>query len=465
MAGIFSDERNRAFFPRDCFTTGIEDLTLGDFRLFQDGKLEQIKSMDKESWWMPVRDQPATEQSNWHLETSDTPSGFWSSAVIDGNRVQPTSEHFYLLSYAPDTASLQRGCHRLRVEVSRPGAEVFARNEYCAGETHLDLLNGTKVGEKLEHELAKTGPEKIPVFVQVGAMQDGAGRRKRAEVAVEFPWDLLNRSWDIQTGRLYASIGILGAVYSKDGKLAARFSDLLWPSWWPTIIQGWQEDTAIYFGSAEDDSLGFGGNGLRKSLSEVDVAWLPTRYETQFELEPGEYTLRVVLSDGIKVGRTEVPLTVEDDDEKSLALSSVFLCTRFRDAHVAAVETAAANFAPQYVPLVSKGVQFIPAAKTNLAPDEHLFAYFQIDDSGLAAEPAARIQAHLRIVDAKSSGLVKDFPPVDAATYEQPGSTLIPIAREIPIANLPKGPYRLEVQASDASGRATAWHTAGFSIE
>jgi len=61
--------------------------------------------------------------------------------------------------------------------------------------------------------------------------------------------------------------------------------------------------------------------------------------------------------------------------------------------------------------------------------------------------------------------VVKGFPPIDTATYELPGSAIIPIARKIPIANLPEGQYRLEVQASDASGRTTPWRVAGFSIK
>jgi len=124
-----------------------------------------------------------------------------------------------------------------------------------------------------------------------------------------------------------------------------------------------------------------------------------------------------------------------------------------------------ARLATQYVPLVSKGVRYIPAGETTFNRDDHLFAYFQIDVPETTREAPVGIQAHLRIIDANSSDLVKDFPAVDAASYEQGGSASIPIGREIPIANLTKGQYRLEVQTSDASGRETTWHAVTFSIK
>jgi hypothetical protein len=320
---------NQPWFPHDCAMNEIRDLKQDDFRLFQDGKLQQIRGAYEESWSLTVRDQPAIDQSTWHLETSDTPSGIWSSDDVNGVRLRPTSEHLYMLSYTPDSVSPEQGCHRIRVEVDRPGAEVFARNEYCAGQTPSDLLKGTRLGEKLEHELSEKGEGKIPLHVQAGAFRNGADRKERADIVVEFPWNLLNRSWDQQKGRLYAGIGILGAVYSQDGRLVTRFSDLLWPSWWPYYIYGWQQVNADLF---VNDSGGTGvvGGLLHMELGRQEVAALPTRYETQFDLEPGEYALRVVLSDGVKVGRVAIPLNAGQTDDKTLALGSVFLCKRFR---------------------------------------------------------------------------------------------------------------------------------------
>ena len=412
--------------------------------------------MEKASFNLPVRD-----NRNRHYETSTAPSGFWSSTDIPGQILLPSSLPYYLLAYAPVRASLNEGCHRIRVEVNRPGVRVWARDEYCEGQTSSDLLNGTKIGKKLESELAQAREGTIPLFLQAGAFRKGRGQQL-AEVVVEFPWNQLSHSWDTRIGRLHASIAVLGAVYTRDGKLVTRLSDLLYPSYWPTVLKG-----TYYAGGYLVDTGDADPRDTAVTYSifyEHDPGWLPTRFETQLQVPPGEYDVRVVLSDGVKHGRAQARLAIENDDGKSLALGSVFLCKHFRDAHVAAIEAAAAKFAPQYVPLVSKNVRFTPAGDTKFLPGEQLFAYFEIYDPIFADKPTPQIQAHLRITDVKSGHLVKEFPTVDAATYAQAGSTVIPIAREIPITTLVKGEYRLEVQATDSSGRSTSWRAATFTI-
>lgn len=427
----------------------VKDLTLGDFQLFQDGKSQKIETVGKELWWLNVRD-----NRTWHVETSDTPTGIWSTTDLDHSLSPAPPRLYYLLGYTPTDS--QEGCHQIRVEVRREKVRVFARDEFCAEQTPSDLLNGTKIGKKLESALGQKGNGKIPLFIQAGAIRGGA-HQTLVDVVLEFPWNQLNHSWEENTATLKATISILGAVYTKDGRLVTRFSDLLWPSYWPTIVEG-DEDLDMMIALGVDPGIAF------SELTRREPGWLPNRYETQFALAPGEYDLRVVLSDGSKVGRAEVPLTVENNDAKSLALGSIFLGNRFRDAHVAAVEADAANFAPEYVPLVSKGVRVTPAGETDFIPDGSVFAYFEIYEPKLAVEPPPQIQAHLRIIDTKNRLTVKDYPTVDATPYTQPGSTIIPVAREIPISTLRKGEYRLEVQASDSAGRTTPWRVVNFTI-
>lgn len=443
------------YLPTKCLPgREVEDLTLDDFRLLEDGEPQTIRTLEKATSPLLVRD-----SRSWHVETSIAPRALWSTTDL-AHPFLPHSPYsfrisdpstYYVVGYVPTRST--EGCHQIRVEVRRPkAAEVFARDEYCAGQTPSDLLNGTKAGQELELDLSKDERAKLPLFVQAGAFR-GAGNRQLVDVVLEFPWNQLDHYWEARTGKLEASIGVLGTIYSRDGRPVARFSDLLWPAYWPSIVGG----------AATQYALGaLDGGGV--SLDHWDPAWLPTRYETEFDLPAGEYELRVAVSDGKKFGRATVPLTIENYDPKSLGLGSVFLCNRFRDAHVAAAETAAANFAPQYVPLVSKGVRVTPAGDTRFSPDTQLSAYFEIYEPPNAAEPTPQIHAHVRIVAEKDGAIVKDFPPVDAAPYMQPRSATIPIAREIPIATLRKGEYRLEVQATDSTGRSTAGRSASFTI-
>jgi hypothetical protein len=187
--------------------------------------------------------------------------------------------------------------------------------------------------------------------------------------------------------------------------------------------------------------------------------------KTQIDLPAGNYDLEVVLNDGWNFGRAEIPLTVEPHDGRQLALSSVALCKNLRSAAVASQEAAQANFAPQYVPLVSKDIQFTPAGDATFAKGEPLFAYFEVYEPSLAGNPALSVSVHMTLYDAATSKAVASFAPLDAAPYERAGGSVLRIARRIPLDQLPKGAYRLEVQASDSAGESTSWRKAEFAVK
>jgi hypothetical protein len=198
----------------------------------------------------------------------------------------------------------------------------------------------------------------------------------------------------------------------------------------------------------------------------MDVVLIPAHYETQIDLPPGDYSLHLILGDGSKFGRADVPLNIEKYDGKQFALSSVMLCKRFRNASVAAQEAAAFNLAPQYVPLVSKGVQFTPTGDTNFRKGEPLVAYFEVYEPLLASTTSVTvIQTQLKITDAKTGEVKADTGPRSAANWIEPGKIVIPISEQIAVDKLPKGSYRLEVQATDSAGRSTVWRTADFTVE
>jgi hypothetical protein len=182
-------------------------------------------------------------------------------------------------------------------------------------------------------------------------------------------------------------------------------------------------------------------------------------------LPPGDYDLQVALGDGRNFGRAEAPLVIGKYGGKRLTLSSVMLCKRFRLAAVAAKEAAAGHFAPEFVPLVSQGIRFTPAADTRFKKSDPFIGYFQVYEPLLARRPAVKVEVHMAIADAKNGKTVEVFRNLDAAAYERPGSSTIPIARKIPIAQLPKGAYRLEVWATDSAGGSTAKRTADFTVQ
>jgi hypothetical protein len=495
VAAFFKIPTTQPYLPTDCDVTEVHGLTVKDFRLFQDDAEQQILRMDPGAWWTLVRD-----NLGWHMQSSDTPRGIWGLSELSAVKKVPViNREFQMLAYVPKTST--DGCHRIRVEIDRPNLLVFARNQYCTGQTPSDPLNGTDLGKELDRALASEKRRKIPLSLQAGTFYT-SGNQSRVDVSVQFPSKDLYRKWDTSNWTLYARIAVMGIVRRKDGSIAARFSDLLYPSYWPTFDQGgtkyiaWEKGTSELSGgilrqlNGAGSSLSLGssdsryGNDtlaltfrnaagvIKPDVTSIEVAldssdpfWIPTRYKTQMDLPPGEYKLQVVLSDGWNLGLAEMPLTLAPYDRKELALSSVVLCKRLRGAAVAAKEAAAANFAPQYLPLVSKGIEFSPAGDASFAKDSQFFAYFEVYEPLLAQEPATSVKVQMRILDSGTDAVKAKFAPLDAAPYKDPESGVYRVARTIIIRELPKGAYRLEVRAEDSAGGITDWRGADFTVE
>jgi hypothetical protein len=444
------------YLESGCAMGEIQGLSASDFHVLDDGIEQQIQSLTVERWPLVVRD-----NATWHVEQSVTPSGIWSSADLGGGRVAPSSDQqFYVVTYMPPKSD-PGSCHKIEVKVDRPHAVVFARSDYCTGQSPSDPLSGTDSSKEMERDLASEEQGKIDLSLQASLFYTGA-ETARVDVVLQFPWSQLAHRWNPSSWSLEATIGFLGMVLRKDGTLAARFSDLLYPSYWPMFIHGrtnFPEGTPFNPGKYADPRL------LERFLRRWDPVWLPTRYETQLELPADRYALKVVLSDGTKFGRAEVPLNTDTYDGKDPTLSSVVLCKRYRSASAGAQEAAVVNFAPQYVPLVSTGTTFTPSPDTAFRLGEPLMAYFEIYEPALATQPAPTVEAHLRLVDARSGNTKMNFPPLNVALYERPGSVTIPVGLKLPFDQLPDGAYRLEVQATDSAGRSTVWRSADFSVE
>jgi hypothetical protein len=450
---------SQPYTQEDCSHADAHGLAAPDFHVFQAGVEQKVEQVAVERYHVAARD-----NMTWHAETSLTPTGIWSSSDLLGLLQPDLVRWFYRLAYVPRDSV--PGCHRIEVRVDRPGTVLFARDQYCTGQSMSDLLYATPYGKQLENDLASPKREKIRLSLQAGYFYTLSGQA-RVEVSLEFPWNKLFHTWNLDTKTLFARIGVLGTAYGKDGRLAARFGDLMYPPYWPTFVQVNGASPALL--AAEDDRGPYGlepnlADQLQSALSRKDPAWLPARYETQMDLAPGDYDLRVVLGDTQNSGTAEVPLHIESYDGKGLGISSVMLCKRFRDAHVAAVERAAASFAPQYIPLVSKAIEVTPAGDTGFKRGQVLMPYVEIYEPLLATAPATGVQAHFRVFEAKTAQMRDDF-TVDGHPFEGPGALVIPVTWEILTDKVPKGAYRLEVQATDSAGGSTPWRTADFTIE
>lgn len=420
---------SEVYRPDDCDDTFFQGLTGKDFHIYEDGVEQTIQSVVLE----PLPEADVRDNLGHHNEGSGTASGKWISENWNLDAVPLDVGHFYVIGYVPPK-SPEGSCHKVSVRVNRRGAKADARNQYCkVRQAASDPLGATDFGKQLENNAVSKGTPGLPLFVQAGAFRISPDR-DRVAIAIEFGWKSLRIEWDDASGAL----GIMGVVQTRDGAFVQRFSD----------------------GDV------YGGNGRLprwKVHSNKYTALLPTGYQTQIALTPGEYVLKIAATNGTDYARAEIPLDI--DGYKDFALSSVVLCKRFLDAARAAKEAAAVNLAPQYVPLVSKGVQFEPAGDTIFRKREPLIAYFEVYEPQLATHSETKVQVRLKIRNQQTGEVKSDtgFRPADS--WIEPDNSTIHIAENIAPDQLPPGVYRLEVQASNSAGRTTGWRTATFSIE
>jgi hypothetical protein len=419
----------------------ITGLSAKDFHVFEDGVEQQIQNVAVE---LP-RVWEVRDNVSHHLESSCTPRGIWANPDLSPQMHLGSTlwlVHVYLVSYVPPPSSLEGSCHRIKVRVDRRHATVYSRDEYCETKNELyDQVDGTKLGKQMEDEAESAKGGRFPVSVQVGSFF-GNTDANRVDVAVEFPSNALGRVWN--DVKLEATIAVLGLVYQKDKGLVARFSDI---ACHPSI-----------FGDAYRGPIPV-PRSIRK---EYEYQVIPSGYETQIDLPFGEYDLKLVVTDGEKFGRVKVPLSVDRFDRENLAISGVVLCKRYRMVPERPEEEARA---PQYVPLLSSGLEFTPAGDTRFEKSERLLGYFEIREPLLGGTGAVKLQFHMRVMNANTGEVKVDTGLRPVPSGNRPGNLIIPVAEEIAIDKLPPGAYRLEVQASDSAGKSTGWRAASFTVE
>jgi hypothetical protein len=416
----------------------VKGLTEKDFHLFEDGKEQKIQRVKLEAPAFRV----VQDSLGKHPEIVGSGGGLW--AYPDLPKTDPSvwlAWPQYVLAYTPPN-SPPGSCHQIRVEVSRANLTVWTRSEYCnTAHPASDPLSGTEFGKKMEAAANSGRQSDLDLQLKVATFADNA-YAARVYVSMSFPWQAL--AHEFRDGTLYATIASLILVYGKDGTLAARYSDF----------------ACCDYGN--DKKLG-GTDQATEAPPAGDKARLPDRYETQLALPPGEYEIRAVLSDGVHLGLQKIPLTVEHFDASEVWISDVVLSRRVRK--VSADETeAAAQVADSYTALISKGVEYSATASTQFWPEDTLFAYVEINDPLGAGTGSTKLHLNMRILVANSGAVMETFEPVDTTTYRKGGSALIAVGRGVRLNHLAPGEYRMEIQASDAEGKSTAWKSADFRV-
>jgi hypothetical protein len=464
-------------------------LTQSDFHAFDNGAEQHISYFKKTV--VPLKDETKEERISWRFfptihGTWGHPPGFFfpthESAPPPPGYPPPGRYAFaggditYVIGYVPP--ALEPGkCRDVRMEVENHDVGLD-RNQYCAVASSHDIdeatKEGTDVGTKIRTFADSEASGSIKVSARAFAFwssrvwslvtQNAAGESTapagsdlsfaveartvpkapaRVHVAVEFV--PTGNGWTVNCGQKTAALHVLGIAYKENHQIAGQLG----------------ETFTCPRSELAKKRIEISMNGSR----EYNVAF-PSRLDAEMDLGPGDYDLRVVVSNGDKeFGTTRVPLHVESFDGQQLATSDVVLSSFPRDSSKALDDAAAVSPAPLVpAPLISKNVQFLPDTETRMPRHMRLPLYFEIYEP-LLRQQATEVYMHLRVTNLKTGSVVLDSGQTSAANWVLPGSPVIPVGFSLGTQNLDKGNYRVDVQATDAAGRASAWRQANFTID
>jgi hypothetical protein len=382
----------------------------------------------------------------------------------------------YVIGYVPPAVDPGK-CHDVRVEVENHDVGLD-RNQYCdaASSSNIDdaTVEGTEIGAKMREFADSSATGSIGVSARAftfwssrswyfatqntaaGSTSSpssdlnfavegrGSDAPARIHVAVEFA--PASKRWVLNCGPKAEALHVLGIAYKENHQIAGQFGD--------TFTCPNSELLKKELAIQED----------RSPDKEHDLG-APNRLDAQMDLAPGDYDLRVVVSRGDKeFGRSQLPLHVENFDGQHVALSDLALSSFPRDASKVIDDAgfvSPAQLAP--APLIGKNAQFLPDTETRIPRHMRLPAYFEIYEP-LLKQQMTDVYMHLRVTNLKTGLVAMDSGRVSAANWVLTGNPVIPVGFSLGTENLDKGNYLLEVQASDPTGRESAWRRANFTI-
>lgn len=441
----------------------VQGLPAKDFHVYENG-VEQRINYFKEA------DSPAVNVSK---EWSFFPryQGTWGFFQLGISLLPPTAR--YLIGYVPPTLKPNE-CRTIRVTVGDYAVNLN-RQKYCASKDVQadETAEARKIAAQMRNFASSRKTGSFPVSLQAvtfwssgvlsllggGSPESSppetpSGQYKyvvevrdakapaTVQLAVGFPGPL---SWPSPCPKDNPALRVLAAAYGSTGALAKE----LWGTY-----------------SCETPNE-FSHPGLKGSELERLRVEIPNRFDSQMNLPPGDYDLHVVVSDGKNFGQARMPLHVQPLDPQRLMISDVVLAGVVRHAGWVLLEAAALTPEPVVPsPLVSKGSQYFPDSDKEILLQKHtpLYFYFEIYEPQLGT-PEKGTSYRWRITNQKNGSVVMNSDLISTADWIVPGNVVVPIGLKVDADTLPKGNYKLEVQASDSAGRESAWRAAEFKIK
>jgi VWFA-related protein len=345
------------------------------------------------------------------------------------DKVAKEMNEYYNLGYTPPSQVHEGSYHKIKVMVARKGVIVRYRTGYYDVKSP-DLLKGKPEGKALEERAASPLAGEIPVSLSAPYFYVEPGVA-RVNLALSVPGSSID--FEKQKGIFHSDVNVLGIAYRENGSVAARFSD--------TVKLDYEKKELKDFGKSS------------------------FAYQNTFNIAPGSYTLKLVLSaGGEKFGKYVVPLKVEPFSGNDLSLGGPALGAGFLPVSQLAAKMDAALL-EERTPLVFKGMQLVPSTNYRFAKSAQPVVYVEVYDPALKDSPPPRVGVLFDIIDRKTNQQVFSSNTVLINDYAQPGNALVPMGLKLPVNQLQAGDYRFEIKGRDSMGNASTVRAADFTVE
>jgi hypothetical protein len=345
------------------------------------------------------------------------------------NKIAHELDEYYILGYVPPSQAHDGSYHKIGVNVTRAGVQIRHRSGYYDLKAP-DLLAGKLEGKTLEAVAASSEPGQVPVSISAPYFYTSPGVA-RVNISLQVPGSSIDFEKDKK--ELHSNVQVLGMAYREDGSVAARFSDTV------------KLDVE------------------KKELKQFSQG--PFNYQHTFNVSPGKYMLKLVLSTGgQKFGKYETALNIAPFDGQHLELSGPALSSSFRpvDQLVASLD---AQLLEDQTPLLFQGKEvFIQPGNRFQRGDKVLF-YVEVFEPLMQSSIVPRLGVLFNIYDRKTNQQVYSSNTILIDSLAHAGTPLIPVACPIPTDNLQAGEYRLEVRARNSSGGASPIRATDFVLE
>jgi VWFA-related protein len=345
------------------------------------------------------------------------------------DKVAKEMNEYYNLGYTPPSQTHDGSYHKIKATVDRKGVILRYRTGYFDVKSP-DLLKGKPEGKVLEERAASPQAGEIPVSLSAPYFYVEPGVA-RVNLALSIPGSAID--FEKQKGISHSDVNVLGIAYRENGSIAARFSD--------TVKLDYQKKELKDFSKGSFD------------------------YQNTFNIAPGSYTLKLVLSaGGEKFGKYVVALVVEPFSGNDLSLGGPALGDKFVSVSQLTANMDAALL-EERTPLVFNGMQLVPSASYRFAKSAQPVVYVEVYDPALKSPDAPRVGVMFNIIDRKTSQQVLSSNTILINDFSQPGNPLVPMGIKLPVDHLQAGDYRFEIKGRDQMGNVSTVRSADFSVQ